>query len=156
MLGEKLAEYRGRVTGQRVLPSDGPYPKVETTFEISGPILGMESTMMGTYWSTVRSDGTLYGECPAGALMTHEGAMATWTGTGLEGLPVKAPRSVFGDASTIIRHPRNWPALTVWLPSTNGTWTRTEMHTPPSGNGNSQETDRLGLMQQLREIPNLE
>jgi hypothetical protein len=82
VLGEKLAEYQGKITGQRILPSDGPYPKVETTFEVSGPILGMESTMMGTYWSTVRPDGTLYGDCPAGVLMTRDGEMATWIGTG--------------------------------------------------------------------------
>lgn len=82
MLGEKLAEYRGKITVQRILPSDGPYPRVETTFEINGPILGIESPMMGTYCSTVRPDGTLYGECPAGALMTQAGEMATWTGTG--------------------------------------------------------------------------
>ena len=64
MLGEKLGELQGKVTGQRVLPADGGGPKVETSFEVSGNILESGVTMMGTYWSTVRADGTLYGECP--------------------------------------------------------------------------------------------
>jgi len=84
MLGEKLGEFRGKVTGQRVLPPDGSGPKVETSFEISGTILGVEATMMGTYWSIVRPDGTLYGECPKqGIIMTRDGDMGTWTGTGV-------------------------------------------------------------------------
>jgi hypothetical protein len=41
MLGEQLGEFRGKVTGQRVLPAEGSRPKVETSFEISGTILGV-------------------------------------------------------------------------------------------------------------------
>jgi hypothetical protein len=49
---------------------------LETSFEISGTILGINATMMGTYWSTVRPDGTLYGECPQqGVLLTQDGDM---------------------------------------------------------------------------------
>jgi len=84
MLGEKLGEFQGKITGQRVLPADGPGPKVETSFEISGTMLGIEATMMGTYWSTVRPDGTLYGECPMqGILMTRDGEVGTWTAAGV-------------------------------------------------------------------------
>ena len=80
MLGEKLGELRGKVTGQRVLPADDSRPKVETSFEISGTVLGVETTMMGTYWSTVRPDGRLYGECPMqGILLTRDGDVGTWT-----------------------------------------------------------------------------
>ena len=40
--------------------------------------------MLGTYWSVVRSGGTLYGECPnQGVLMTASGQTATWTGAGM-------------------------------------------------------------------------
>jgi hypothetical protein len=40
--------------------------------------------MMGTYWSIVRPDGTLYGECPQqGIIMTQDGDMGTWSGTGV-------------------------------------------------------------------------
>jgi hypothetical protein len=83
MLGEKLGEFHGKITGQRVLPAVEGRPTLETSFEISGTILGLNATMMGTYWSTVRSDGSLYGECPRqGILITQDGEMATWTGTG--------------------------------------------------------------------------
>jgi hypothetical protein len=64
MLGEKLGEFQGKVTGQRILPTEGANPKTGTSFEISGTLLGIDATMMGTYWTTVRSDGLLYGECP--------------------------------------------------------------------------------------------
>jgi hypothetical protein len=84
MLGEKLGELRGKVTGQRVLPSDGPNPKVETSFEISGPLLSADATMLGTYWSVVRADGSLYGECPQqGVILTRDGGRGTWTGGGV-------------------------------------------------------------------------
>lgn len=84
MLGEKLGEFRGKVTGQRVLPSEGSSPKIETSFEIGGTVLGVEVTMMGTYWSMVRSDGTLYGECPQqGIIMTSDGEVGTWTAAGV-------------------------------------------------------------------------
>ena len=84
MLGEKLGEFQGKVTGQRVLPSDESRPTVETSFEIRGTMLGIEATLLGTYWSTVRPDGTLYGECPKqGIIMTRDGDIGTWTGTGV-------------------------------------------------------------------------
>ena len=83
MIGEGLGTLKGKVTGQRVLPSQGSAPKVETSFEISGTLLGTDATMMGTYWSMVRPDGTLYGECPnQGVLMTRDG-IGTWSGTGV-------------------------------------------------------------------------
>lgn len=84
MLGEKLGEMKGKVTGQRILPREGTSPKVETSFEISGTMLGVEVTVIGTYWSLVRPDGTIYGECPwQGIIMTQDGEMGTWAGTGV-------------------------------------------------------------------------
>lgn len=84
MLGEKLGEFQGKVTGQRILPPDGSSPKVETSFEIHGTVLGIEATMMGTYWAAVRPDGTLYGECPQqGVIMTWDGEIGTWTAAGV-------------------------------------------------------------------------
>ena len=49
MLGDKLGELRGNVTVQRVLPPEGAGPKVETTFQIGGLLLGTSVTMLGTY-----------------------------------------------------------------------------------------------------------
>ncbi len=45
---------------------------------------GVALTMLGTYWSTVWADGSLYGECPQqGMIMTQEGEIGTWTGAGV-------------------------------------------------------------------------
>ena len=82
MIGEALGTLKGKVTGQRVLPSEGA-AKVETSFEVHGTLAGVPSTMMGTYWSVVRADGSLYGECPRqGVVMTPEG-VGTWTAAGI-------------------------------------------------------------------------
>ncbi len=87
MLGDKLGQLRGNVTVQRVLPPEGGGPKVETTFQISGNILEVETTMMGTYTSTVLPDGRLYGECTAGVIMTQDGGTGTWTAGGIGKFP---------------------------------------------------------------------
>ena len=77
MLGEKVGEFQGKITGQRVLPPEGARPKFETTVEIRGTILGVASTLVATYWSVLRLDGRLYGENPGqGVLVTGDGDMA--------------------------------------------------------------------------------
>jgi hypothetical protein len=84
MLGEKLGDFRGKITGQRVLPSDGLLPKFETSAEASGTIVGVEATVMATYWAVLRPDGHLYGECPdRGVLITRDGDSATYRASGL-------------------------------------------------------------------------
>jgi hypothetical protein len=83
MLGEKIGDFRGKVTGQRVLSSEAG-PRAETSFEVSGSLYGIATTMLGTYWSMVRPDGTLYGECPQqGLIMTADGEVGTWTAAGV-------------------------------------------------------------------------
>lgn len=79
MLGEKIVEEKGKVTSTRVLESS-PQPKVETTFEAQGKLLGIEHRTIGTYWSVIQSSGTLYGE-GNGLVMTKEGS-ASWRGCG--------------------------------------------------------------------------
>ena len=84
MLGEKLGEMHGKITSQRVLPADGDRPRVETSFEISGALLATDMTLMGTYSSVVRADGSLYGECPwQGVIMTKDGEAGIWAGSGV-------------------------------------------------------------------------
>ena len=83
MLGEKIGEGTGKVTSRRVLPNPGGAPKMETSFEASGKLLGVDETETGTYWSAVRPDGTLYGE-GQGILMGKGGEVATWVGSGSE------------------------------------------------------------------------
>ena len=83
MLGEKVGQLQGKVTVQRILPSEGGGPKFETTAELSGTILGIAATMIGTYWSVVTPDGTLYGECPAQCVtITQDGDMGTFRAAG--------------------------------------------------------------------------
>ena len=99
MLGDKLGELRGKVTGQRVLPPAGLGPKVETSFEISGTLRDVAVTMLGTYWSTVWPDGSLYGECPdQGLLMSGDGALGQWSGTGVGSFTGDGPAVSFRGA----------------------------------------------------------
>jgi hypothetical protein len=81
MLGDKLGEDTGRVTSRRVLPNPGGGPKMEVSQETSGKILGVEHNGTGTYWSEMRSTGTLYGE-GQGVIMGKGGEFATWVGQG--------------------------------------------------------------------------
>ena len=83
-LGDLLGDYRGKITGQRVLDVDGP--KIETSFTMSGRYKGEEGTDMGTYCSVKRQgeeEGVMYGE-GQGVITTKDGTgMATWTGQGI-------------------------------------------------------------------------
>lgn len=81
MLGEQIGEEQGKITGRRVLPSDGAGPKVEVSFQASGTLLGMNTTGLGTYWSVVQPNGALYGE-GQGVIMTAQGDVVQWTGAG--------------------------------------------------------------------------
>ena len=82
MLGEKIGESAGKVTSRRVLPNPGGGPKMETSFEASGKLVGVEETETGTYWSFVRPDGSVYGE-GQGIIMGKGGELATWVGQGV-------------------------------------------------------------------------
>ena len=81
MLGEKLGESRGKRSARRVLPADAGF-KVEVSFEERGTLLGVEGFGIGTYTSTSRPDGTMYGE-GQGVFMTMDGEGATWKGSGV-------------------------------------------------------------------------
>lgn len=79
MLGEKLGEIHGQVTGQRVLPPVDGQPKTEVSYTATGTLLGVSVTHPGTYWSIIRADGSLYGESPwQGIIMTQDGVVGKW------------------------------------------------------------------------------
>lgn len=82
MQGEKIRESTGKVTSQKVLPNLGGGPKMETTVEAGGLLLGIEAKETVTYWSVVRPDGTLYGE-GQGVLMGKSGELASFVGQGV-------------------------------------------------------------------------
>ena len=80
MLGEKILEEKGKVSGLRVL-STSP-PKVEVNFRAEGTILGIKESNIVTYWSEMRPGGTMYGEAK-GILTTKDGDVATWCAQGV-------------------------------------------------------------------------
>ncbi|MFI5322055.1 MAG: hypothetical protein ACHQ6U_00665 [Thermodesulfobacteriota bacterium] len=82
MLGDKIGEESGEVTTQRVLPNPGGAPKMETTFQVTGTLLGVGHKTTGTYTSIMRPDGTLFGEGQA-IVMGNDGNIATWVGQGI-------------------------------------------------------------------------
>ncbi|HUH62221.1 MAG TPA: hypothetical protein VLZ50_04450 [Terracidiphilus sp.] len=80
MLGDKLGELTGKRLVRRVLSVDPP--TAEVSFEDGGKLLDVPVTGLGTYTSTVREDGSIFGH-GQGMSMTDEGESATWTGTGV-------------------------------------------------------------------------
>ena len=82
MLGEQISEGHGKRTARRVLATEGGGFKVEVSFEETGKLLGFDISNIGTYWSSSRPDGSLYGE-GQGVVLTPDGGMATWKGAGV-------------------------------------------------------------------------
>ena len=82
MLGEKLGESRGKSTVNRVLSADLEAPKLESSFEDSGTLLGVEVSGFGTFTAVQRPGGFLQGE-GQGISMTKEGETVTWVGQGI-------------------------------------------------------------------------
>lgn len=83
MLGDQIGEEKGKIIGQRVLEVVNGVPKIENSMSIIGKYRGVETTEIGTYWSSPRPDGVMYGE-GQGMVTTKDGSeMATWTGQGI-------------------------------------------------------------------------
>jgi hypothetical protein len=83
MLGELIAEEKGKVTSQRVLDVERGEPTIETSFSATGKYRGVETTSTVTYCATPKPGGAIYGE-GQGLLMSKDGQeMVTWTGQGI-------------------------------------------------------------------------
>ena len=80
MLGEQIGETKGRRLVRRVISIDPP--TAEVSFEDTGQMLGIPTTGMGTYTSTIRTDGSVFGH-GQGLSMTHDGEAITWNATGV-------------------------------------------------------------------------
>jgi hypothetical protein len=65
-IGKLLTDEAGRITVRRVLSVESGSARVETTFESAGYLGDIHYTDLGTLWSVIRSDGTLYGEWKGG------------------------------------------------------------------------------------------
>jgi hypothetical protein len=82
MLGEQIGETQGKRTGRRVLSTQGGVFDVEVSFEDRGKLLGHDVIQIGTYTSSPRPDGSLFGE-GEGVVVTLEGDSVTWKGQGV-------------------------------------------------------------------------
>ena len=81
MLGNQIGEEFGQVTTMRVLPLEGSVTKIEVSFQAHGRLLDCDVNDVGTYVSTTRADGSLFGE-GQGVEMGSDGSMARWVGQG--------------------------------------------------------------------------
>ncbi len=62
MIGERIAEEHGRVTGRRILPGDDPrYVKMEVSDESEVTLLGMKGMDLTTFTVFERIPGQMYG-----------------------------------------------------------------------------------------------
>jgi hypothetical protein len=129
MLGEKIGEETGKVTVQRVLASTGGGPRMETTFEATGSILGVGHKTTATYTSEMRPDGTVYGE-GQGIVMNSEGGGATWVGSGVG--------TIKNDGSVSYRGAIYYQSSAAKWTGLNGVAAVFEYDVDPEGNARSQ------------------
>ena len=83
MLGEKLYDIAGKVTGQRVLLGATPGEVlIEVSFQGTGKVLGIDTLESGTYTCRMKAPGVLEAT-GQGLSLTAEGEAVTWQGTGI-------------------------------------------------------------------------
>ena len=82
MLGEKLTETVGKVTGTRVLSNESGNVEIEISFQGMGKVLGLDVSEMGTYIQTLRPTGHIYGK-GQGVAMSASGDSLCWHGFGV-------------------------------------------------------------------------
>ena len=83
MLGEKVHETTAKITGTRVIPTEGEAGiRVEISFHGVGKLLGVETTEIGTYQADARPTGVLHGQ-GQGLIITKDGDRAIWHAIGV-------------------------------------------------------------------------
>lgn len=81
MLGEQIAELKGKIIGQRVLDVEGP--TIETSVSVSGIIKGTQVKETLTFEGRpTTTKGVLHGK-GKGVIMAGESELATYTGEGV-------------------------------------------------------------------------
>ena len=83
MLGDNIGSCTATATNKALPSHDGSLPSFETTAEGSGTLAGAEVTIMATYSSDMRADGTLHGECPNSGVVMAQDGVATFEANGL-------------------------------------------------------------------------
>jgi hypothetical protein len=79
MLGEKIEDEKGKVTGERVLSANG---ETEISFSATGKVREIEVTDIGTFVTSQRQGGALFGQ-GNGVVTARNGESATYTGSGI-------------------------------------------------------------------------
>jgi hypothetical protein len=82
MLGDKINELTGKITGTRVLPRKGGGITVEVSFAGQGKLLGVDTAEVGTYESNMTPAGVLNGK-GQGFVRSNDGDALMWTGAGV-------------------------------------------------------------------------
>ncbi len=80
MLGEQIAELRGKVVSQRVLDVEGP--TMETSVSIEGTVKGTQVKQHLTYVAKPVAPGVIHGKAK-GVMMAGETEMVVSTGEGI-------------------------------------------------------------------------
>src|SRR5262245_60250307 len=104
MLGDKVVDGQGQITGTRILAPEGPGPKMEASIQGSGTYLGVAATDLWTYQQVMEPDGTIVG-AGRGVSMAADGDVVTWTGQGVgrptgRGMGVAYRTVVFGQTAS--------------------------------------------------------
>ncbi len=74
--GDQIAEFKGKVTSQRVLEVEGP--RMETSLSLTGSIKGTPAKETVTFVGSPASPGVIHGE-GQGVIMAGESEMVTFT-----------------------------------------------------------------------------
>ncbi len=83
MVGDKIGEEHGKVTGRRILPGDDPrYVKMEISFQTQSTVYGIKGIGLGTFTVYERIAGQMYGQ-GQGITMTETGESVIWNGAGV-------------------------------------------------------------------------
>ena len=77
MIGDKIGDTKGKTTNIRSLGVTNGVAVLESSFQDDGKIHGVDVHVIGSYTSTPRMDGTIFGE-GSGIMMSREGDVVTW------------------------------------------------------------------------------
>jgi len=128
MLGDQIGSMES-ATVNKTLTADGALPKFEVSATGAGQLCGVDVTSIATYIAQMRSDGSLYGECPnAGVVMAADG-VATFRASGAS--------SFTEDGGSKFRGVVYFETAAPSLSSLNGMWMRVAPRLGSFGSGSS-------------------
>ena len=70
----------------KVLPTQGTFPKFEAAVQGGGMAAGVQVKKMSTYYAEMRADGSMYGELPNLGIVIAADGVATFRATGSGGM----------------------------------------------------------------------